>query len=102
MGGCGFQEKCDLHPSFDCKAENWPTQNRSFAKANSDERGIGESTAALEDENDLQPSRRLGVCQPSQERYAAILAKVYLSRLRQASSRQNWLTEAYWLAHLPS
>src|SRR2546425_3341649 len=95
MGGCGFQENCHLHPALDCEAENWAAKNRSFAKANSDERGIGEITAALEDENDLQPSRRLGVCQPCQERYAAVLAKVYLSRLHQASSGQNWLTEAY-------
>src|SRR6266851_5781014 len=102
MGGCGFQEKCHLHPALDCEAENWAAKNRSFAKANSDELGIGESIAALEDENDLQPSQRLGVCQPCQERYAAVLAKVYLSRLHQASSGQNWLTEAYRLAHLPS
>src|SRR5438445_11040414 len=102
MGGCGFQEKCDSHSAFHRESENRAAKNRSFAEANSDERGNGKSTSALEDENDLQPSQRLGVCKPCQERYAAILAKFYLSRLHQASSRQNWFTEAYRLAHLPS
>jgi hypothetical protein len=53
MGGCGFQEKCHLHPALDCEAENWAGKNRSFAKANSDALGIGEITSALEDEDDL-------------------------------------------------
>jgi hypothetical protein len=36
-------------------------------KANSDALGTGEITSALEDEDDLEPSRRLGVWKPCQE-----------------------------------
>ena len=56
MGGCGFQEKCNLYPSLDCEAENWPTQDRSVTETNSIEFGVGEGTSALEDEDDLQPA----------------------------------------------
>src|SRR5215471_10099315 len=101
MGGCGFQEKRDSHSAFHRKSEDRAAKNRSFAETNSDELGNGESTSALEDENELQPSQRLGVCQPCQERHAALLAKIYLS-LYQASSRQNWPKKAYRVAHLPS
>ncbi len=84
MGGCGFQEKCHLHPALDCEAENWAAKNQSFAKANSDELGIGEITSALEDEDDLQPSRRLGVCKPAkngtQPYWPKSIYRVYIKR----------------------
>jgi hypothetical protein len=46
-----------------------------FRTAVSSELGVGESASALEDENDLQPSERLGVCKPCQEAYAALIGQ---------------------------
>lgn len=51
-----------------------PPKTEASQKADPTKYRIGKSASALEDENTLQSTPRLGVCQSSHERYATLLA----------------------------